>query len=146
MLFRIAADRNLERRDPPRPCRKLGRIGVAARVSAIRLAGAARRISAQRHDVLDAARPVAAQHLVHLLARRGDAGQVRSDAERSFAKDPRNGLVGALARGASGAVGHRHEVRIERGQLLHRRPQFLVHRLGLGRKNSKETWRSDMYS
>src|SRR5436190_16616904 len=79
----------------------------------------------------DAGIPVVADDLVDFLAAGADAGQVRGRLERGLFKDALDRAVGPLARGAAGAVGHRHEGWIERLEPVDRGPQGLFHRLGL---------------
>ncbi len=100
----------------------------------ILLADAARRIAAQRHDMAHAGGAIIADHLVHFLARGGDAGQMRRRRQRRLVQDALDGGMGALAGGAAGAIGHRDEIRAQRRKPRHRLPQRLLHLLRLGRK------------
>jgi hypothetical protein len=73
-------------------------------------------------------------HGRELVARAADASQVgeRLDAEVSL--DASDQLDRARARAASGAVGDRDEVGLERGELLEAAPQYALALLVLGRK------------
>jgi hypothetical protein len=68
---------------------------------------AARRITAQRHDVADAGIPVAARDRRRFLARGIDAGQVRGGLMPVSRFDAFDGGVRAFARRTAGTVGHR---------------------------------------
>ena len=77
---------------------------------------------------------IVADHVVDLLAGRGDAGEMRGRRQRGLGQDALDGRVGALARRAAGAVGHRDEIGLERRQPRDRLPQRLLHLLGLRRE------------
>ena len=59
---------------------------------------------------------------------------MRGRHQRRLARQARHGRVRALARRAAGAVGHRHEARLQRLEPPDRRPQRLLHLLRLGRE------------
>ena len=63
-----------------------------------------------------------------------DAGEMRGRRQRGLGQDALDGRVGALARRAAGAIGHRDEIRPQRREPLDRLPQRLLHLLGLRRK------------
>jgi hypothetical protein len=146
MLLGIDADQHLERGDAAQRRRQLGRVLVAVlarHVDAADAALARRRVAAQRHDVAHADVPVVVDHLVDLGAAGADAGQVRGRLQRGLVEDPLDGAVGALAGRAPGAVGHRDEGRVQRGQTGDRLPQALFHLLGLRRKELERHARTD---
>ncbi len=89
------------------------------------LALTARRIAAQREDVLDPELLHAAEGREQLLARCADAGQVRHRLEAELAADASDQLERAGARRAARAVGDRHECRRVLAQLARRLPQVL---------------------
>ena len=89
---------------------------------------AARRCGARR-------RPSSARAMSRISPRGApDAGQVRRGGQRRLAQDARHDVVGALARRAVRAVGDRDEARRERREPLDRRPQRLLHRRVVRRK------------
>ena len=86
--------------------------------------------------------------LVDLVARRAHAGQMRGRRQRGLGEDALHRRVGALARRAARAVGHRHEIRPQRREPLDRLPQRALHLLGLRREELERdvdagapTWR-----
>ena len=112
MLLRIGRDRDLDVGDALDAGDEIGGIAVAAGMRRVALADAADRIAAQRHDVAHAGVAIAADHGVDLVARRGDAGEMRRRRQRGLGEDALDGRVRALAGRAAGAVGHRDEVRL----------------------------------
>jgi len=96
-----------------------------------------RRIAAQRHHVPNALVPVGARDVENLAACGADTGEVWRAGESRLPLDARHDAVGALARRAIGAVGHRHEARHERRQALERAPQGRLHR-GVRRREELE--------
>ena len=89
----------------------------------------------------DAGGPIGAHHVVDLLARRRDAGEMGGGRELRFGDDPRHGCVGALARAAARAVGDRDETRRQRREPGDRLPQRRLH---LGRLR-REEFERDMH-
>ena len=134
MGFGIGGDADLEIRHLLQPGDEIGGVGIAARVRRIARPDAAGRVAAQRDDVADAGLPIVARDRVDLLARRRDAGQMRGRFERGLLADAAHRRVGALARRAAGAVGHRDEARPQRFEPLDRGPQPLFHLLRLRRE------------
>ena len=55
---------------------------------------------------------IVADHRIDLGARRRDAGEMRRRRQRGLGEDALDRRVGALARRAAGAVGHRDEIRV----------------------------------
>jgi hypothetical protein len=100
-------------------------------VRAVFGADARRRIAAQRHDVAHARLLVALGDVVDLGLGRLHARQVCGGHERRLAHQARHGGVRALARRPARTVGHRHEARFQRLEPPDRRPQRLLHLLGL---------------
>ena len=133
MGFGISGHRNVERSDLLQARDQLGGIGVAARMRLIFRARLGR-IAAKRDQVANPDLPIIAGDLVDLLARRADAGQMRGRGQLGFLDDPLDGGVGALAGRTAGAVGHRHEARMQRSERLDRLPQRRRHRVALRRK------------
>ena len=103
----------------------------------VRRADAGGRIAAQRHDVADADLVIARDHVVDIDARRIHASEMRGRNEIGLVEDAGNGGVGALARGATGAIGHRDEIRGEGGETFDHIPQAALHLLGLRREELK---------
>ncbi|MGY4367588.1 hypothetical protein ACVW1A_003653 [Bradyrhizobium sp. LB1.3] len=112
---------------------RIGRL-VAVGMAGIGRADAACGIAAQADDVADADLVIAVDDLVDLAARGADAGQMRGRQQRGFLQDTRDGRVGALTGRATGAISHRDEFRVERGQPVDGVPEIALHILGLGRK------------
>ncbi len=81
--------------------------------------------------------PVPADDLIDLVARGIDAGQVCRGLEVGFVEHTLNRAVRPFTRRAAGAIGHGDKGRIERRQTSDRRPQGLLHLLGLGREEFK---------
>jgi len=73
-----------------------------------------RRIAAQREDVLDPLPDQPIDDLRDLAFASSDAGEVRHRRRAELLLDPRHDLDGAVARAPAGAVGHGHEVGVER--------------------------------
>ena len=116
-----------------RPAHEVGGVGETARVRHV-LRLPLGRVAAQRDDVADALVPIAARNGQHLVLAGTDAGQVRRTGEPGLARDAGDDVVGAVARGAVGAIGHRHEPRPQRREPLHRLPQRRLHLRRLRRK------------
>ena len=104
-------------------------------------AHAARRIAAQRHDMADAGIPVGARDVVDLALGGGHAGEVGRGIDAGFALQPRDGVMGTLARRAAGAVGHRKKLRFERCQLCADTTQFFNSLRGLRREELYRNFR-----
>ena len=131
MLLRIGRDRDFEIGAMRlMPATRSAALLVAARMRRIARAGAGERIAAQRHDVAHAGGVIAAHDGVDLLARRGDAGQMRGRRQRRLGQNALDRRMGALAGRAAGAIGDRDELRRQRRQPLDRLPQGLLHLLG----------------
>src|SRR3546814_1348445 len=90
--------------------------------------------------------PIGTRNRVNLFARRFDAGQVRRGRHRALLRDARDGGVGALARRAAGAIGHRDEARGERLERAKGFPKLRFHLLGLGREERSEEHTSELQS
>jgi len=71
---------------------------------------------------------------IDLGAAGADAGEMRRRLERRLAANAGHGRMGALARRAAGAVGHRDEARRQPFEPLDRLPELLLHLIRLGRK------------
>ena len=134
MLLRIGRDRHLEIADALDPGDEFGGILVSAGMRRVGCAEAARRIAAQRHDMPDADVAIIAHHRIDFLARGIDAGQMRRRHQRGLVEHALHGRVRAFAGRTAGAIGHRHEMRMQRREPLDRVPERTLHLLGLGRK------------
>ena len=122
------------------PATRSAALLVAVGMRRVALAGAAERIAAQRHDMADAGLRHRRAITASISARvGGDAGQMRGRRQRGLGEDAFDGRVGALARRAAGAIGHRDEGRPQRRQPRDRLPQRLFHLRGFRREESKET-------
>jgi hypothetical protein len=77
MLLRIGRDRHLEIADAPEAGDQIRSLVIALRMRLIDRAESAGRIAAQRHDMAHAGLPIGPDDLVDLVARRGDAGEMR---------------------------------------------------------------------
>ena len=134
MFLRIGRHRHFEIGEALDAGDQIGGIAVAAGMRRVRLAGAAKRIAAQRHDMAHAGLRIGADHRIDLGAGRGDASQVRRRRQHGLGEDALDGGVGALARRAAGAIGDGDEIRLERRQPADRLPQRLLHLRGFRRK------------
>ena len=85
------------------------------------------RVAAQRDDVADAGFPIVAGDPVDLLARGGDAGQMRGRFKDRFLADPPHRRVGALAGRPAGSVSNRDKARRQRLKPFDDGPQPLLH-------------------
>ena len=94
--LRVRGDRDVEVRDPAKPCHQIDGVGVAAGMRRVPGVGF-RRVAAKGHDVADSGLVVRTGHLVHLLARGADAGEMRRGGERGLPEDPMHGRVGTVA-------------------------------------------------
>ena len=83
---------------------------------------------------LHAGLAVAAHDGVDLIARGGDASEMRGRHQLGLGENALHRRVRALARRAAGAIGDGDELRRQRLQPLDRFPQRLFHLLGGGRK------------
>ena len=133
MGFGVGGDRDFEGMKRLEASDKLCGSGIAVRVGD-EFAACDWRIAAQRDDVADAGLPIGVGDLGNLGLARLDTGQVRGGGDAGFAGDARDGGVGAFPRRAACAIGDRDEARIEGAEHFYRRPQRLVHLVGLGRE------------
>ena len=129
----IARDGDLEIGDAPQPGHQIDGIGVTLGVRRITI-DAGRRVAPERDDMVDPGLPVSARDVIDLGTACADAGEVRGGFDRGLVADAADDGVGALARRAAGAVGHRHETGPQRRQTLDRMPQRIHHFLRLGWK------------
>ena len=127
MFLRIGRHRHLDVGQPLDAAHEIGAVLIATRMRRVSLADAADRVAAQRHDVAHAGRVIAADHVVDLVARRADAGEMRGRRQFGFGEDTLHRRVGALARRAAGAIGDRDEVRPQRREALDRFPERILH-------------------
>ena len=134
MLLRIGRDGDLELADPADAFDQVGGLVIALRMRLIGRAEPAGRIAPQRHDMAHACRPIGSDDLVDLGAGGGDAGQMRRRLQTGLVDHALDGVVGALAGRAAGAIGHGDERRTERLQPAHAVPQIDLHLLVLRRK------------
>ena len=134
MFFRVGRDRHFDVGNALDAGDEVGGVAVAAGMRRIALARPAGRIAAQRHDVAHAGLRIGGDHRINLRAGRGDAGEMRRRRQHGLGEDALDRRVGALARRAAGAIGHRDEIGLKRRQPRDRFPQRLLHFRGLGRK------------
>ncbi len=92
------------------------------------------RVAAQRQHVADAGVAELAQDRGQLVAGVPDAGQVGHREQRGLLRDPPGDRDRAVAGGAAGAVGHRHERRPQRLELADRAPEHRLAVVVLGRE------------
>src|SRR6185437_2213380 len=88
-----------------------------AEIADVRAAG--RQVSAQRDEMPDAVTAILREDLAHAVARRADAGYVRS-AFHPFGTDLEDGGERAFARRSARAVRHRAESGLQRSELASR--------------------------
>jgi len=104
-VLRISRDRYLDVGETLDAGNEIGGVAITSGMRGIPLAEPAEGVPAQGHDVAHASRAIIADHGVDLLARGGDAGQMRSGGESGFGQNAFDGGMRSLARGAAGAVG-----------------------------------------
>src|SRR5437764_6798742 len=95
---------------------------------------AARRITTQREHVLYPGRADLVEDRDELLAGAPDAAEVCHRLDSQVALEPPGHLQRAVARRATGAVGHRDEVRLERAERFERGAEIPLPVVGLRRE------------
>jgi hypothetical protein len=95
---------------------------------------ALRRVSPQRHEMIDAHGLEFACHGIDRRLVRSDAGQVRGGGELGLVADPGDRVQCRLLGRAARTIGHRHEIRLERRKPRDAFPQLALHVAVLGRK------------
>ena len=88
---------------------------------------AGRWIAAEGDDVAHAHIPVLIGDFVDVITRRVDAGEMRGWYEGAFVENPFDRSMGTFAGAATGAVGHRDELRAEWFESLHGVPKVRFH-------------------
>ena len=131
---------------PPRPPRRHRRswtCATSSRRARSRHRGRCRRQGGSPPRARMFSMPCAASGRAAPRCRRGvaDAGEVRHGWERLLRVDARDRIAGALPAAAEGAVGDRHERRLQLGELRHRLLQLTLHLVVLRGKNSKDSVR-----
>ena len=113
---------------------KIRSVSVAAGVRYV-VAAPFGRVAAQGDEMADAHIPVLARNIVDLTALGTNAGQVGRGRQRGFPHQARDRVMRALAGRTVGAVGDRHESRVQDLEALDRSPQ---RRFGLLRLRREE--------
>ena len=134
--FGIAAHRDFEIMAALQGGDQFGGAGIA---TGYRLeAGlAARRVTAQRHDMAHTGGPIFISDSIQFLGRRVHAGEVRGGRDRRFLHNARHRGVGAFPRRPASAISDRHKAWVQWHQCFHGLPQAFLHRRRFRRKKLK---------
>ena len=128
--------------DAPQPADQVGGERIASRMRRVGLTR--RRIAAQRDDMAYAGVPVLMRDLVHFLAGRPDAREVRHRLDAEVALEALDDAQRRALGAAAGAVGDRDEARRQRFQPANASPELGFHRFGARRHELEREQRRRM--